>query len=278
MTMKKKPANRRAAGKQNDAAADAVIKKALTLFAEGKDRNETAKRLGYKNHRSLDMYFRRRNYRWDAVQGTYTVHETPKLPDEPGQEILTTKAQQIVALLSMEGKDPRQVAKLTGFSDIQQMADYMKGRGYVWDGESGNYVRDVGIVEVLPVEADACELIETEAYVVAESDNISAVPAEFNNTDLSQYIGMLTFLQKHKEKLYDLLMVKHEKKIPRYVIAGACMAKSLQIPVSLDKLVKNFSVEKNVSQKDVLTVALIEFLTKYGYDVEVEYMINVGRV
>jgi hypothetical protein len=56
------------------------------------------------------------------------------------------------------------------------------------------------------------------------------------------------------------------------------MAKSLQIPVSLDKLVKNFSVEKTVSQKDVLTVALIEFLTKYGYDVEVEYMINAGRV
>lgn len=39
---------------------------------------------------------------------------------------------------------------------------------------------------------------------------------------------------------------------------------------TLDQLVRDYSREKNISQRDVFTVALIDFFRRYGYEREVE--------
>jgi hypothetical protein len=43
----------------------------------------------------------------------------------------------------------------------------------------------------------------------------------------------------------------------------------------LDLLIREYSTEKNISQKDMFQIAMIEFLKKYGYRRETEALIGL---
>ncbi len=63
--------------------------------------------------------------------------------------------------------------------------------------------------------------------------------------------------------------------IPRYILTGVNIIKSIDIPNPLDRLVKEYSKDNNVSQKEVIQVALVEFLKKYGYADEVKAVLHI---
>ena len=61
--------------------------------------------------------------------------------------------------------------------------------------------------------------------------------------------------------------------IPRYFIPGFYGTKAVRMNHVLDNMITSFSEEKNMSQKEIVEVAIVEFFLKYGdADLMNEYM------
>lgn len=62
--------------------------------------------------------------------------------------------------------------------------------------------------------------------------------------------------------------------IPQYTIPGVAKTKTVQMIHSLDQMVTDFAKEKNMTQRDVFEVALIEFFKRFGYERQVEVLLK----
>ena len=92
---------------------------------------------------------------------------------------------------------------------------------------------------------------------------------------IERFLHLLELLEKNKDKLLDLVIPGSEKgKVPRYVVPGIAKTKTVQMMSNLEQLVVDFSREKNISQREVFEVALIEFFRKYGYEYEIESLLG----
>jgi hypothetical protein len=82
-------------------------------------------------------------------------------------------------------------------------------------------------------------------------------------------------LQRHKDRLLDFIIpTGNHGKVPRYVIPGIPVTKSVHMMSPLDRLVRDFSKEKNISQREIFEVALVEFFRRYGYEREIETLLG----
>jgi len=63
---------------------DTRVRKIIELL-KFMTRDEAAQKLGYKNYRSLDMYMRRKNFKYDSESGQYVPKENiaDKLKKDP---------------------------------------------------------------------------------------------------------------------------------------------------------------------------------------------------
>ena len=68
--------------------------------------------------------------------------------------------------------------------------------------------------------------------------------------------------------------VSETKSIPRYQVKGMYGTKAMRMANVLDELARRYSSERNISQREMFEVALIEFLMKYGYRDEVEEFLD----
>lgn len=64
--------------------------------------------------------------------------------------------------------------------------------------------------------------------------------------------------------------VSESKSIPRYQVKGMYGTKAMRMANVLDELARRYSMERNISQREMFEVAVIEFFLKYGYREEVE--------
>ena len=64
------------------------------------------------------------------------------------------------------------------------------------------------------------------------------------------------------------------KSIPRYQVQGRYGSKTMRMANVLDELARRYSMERNISQREMFEVALIEFFQKYGYRDEVEAFLD----
>lgn len=161
-------------------------------------------------------------------------------------KVNTSKEESIIALIG-GGQDVREVAKRKKFKDTQGMADYMRKRGYVWSTTEKNYV-------LQPQELPASP---PQKPVVQVEDNSIEVVLRF-----------LAELAQNKDRLLEQPI--QPGIIPRYALQGLIVNKGIRINQHLDSLVKDFSLERNIQQKDIIEVALIDFLRKHGYGLEVD--------
>lgn len=240
----------------------------LKSLLSGKNREEIALELNHKSYRTLDMYMRRRGYVWNGERQIYVkkVMESSTIEDEPP----TTKVQRIISLFNTN-LDPMEVAKKVGMKDHRTMAMYMKSKGYSWSSEKKNYVLVKGLVDF---EDNETSDIENEAANNITSINTTTQPPE--NIDVFgqferfiKLIPMLEVIDKNSDKVADLLSINSRNTIPRYIVGGITITKSLCMSHPLSELVKEFSIEKNISQREIFEVAIIEFLKKYGFENEV---------
>ncbi|NMM65132.1 hypothetical protein HBE96_21340 [Clostridium sp. P21] len=234
-----------------------LILKGLT---EGKSREELSEELRYKNYKSLDMYMRRKNWRWNQRTENYE-EEVPKATFEDNlnqAKTIGTKVGRVIDLFDSGVEDPMEVAKKTGFKNHIEMANHMINKNYVWNDELGNYVMKTGKLE------DKHDKLVTEQTL-----NIT------EEIDIKQFIPILKVLQNNKDKIVENLTPELQtNKIPTYLVPGIATILSAQMMSSLKFLLREFSNEKNITQRQILEVALIEFFNKYGYSYRVKEMLN----
>jgi hypothetical protein len=223
-------------------------------------RDEAAEELGYKNYKSLDMYMRRKNFRYDSQSGQYVPKENrvDKL-DRASKNYAPTKVVNIITAFEEVNADPMCIAKQEGFKDHKEMAEYMANKGYEWNVYKNNYVKAVRNVE----EKIADEILEE----VAATQN--------PQTGIDEYIPFIRFLYEKRDDIYQLLSgTKEDGTIPRYVVPGIVRTKAIYMSDMVAKLTAEFSKEKNVTQREVMEGALIEYLQKYGFKREVETLLK----
>ncbi|BAH07792.1 hypothetical protein [Clostridium kluyveri] len=233
------------------------VKLILKGLTEGKSREELAEELGYKNYKSLDMYMRRKHWRWNSKTEKYK-EEVPKTTfNDNLNKIKTigTKAGRVIDLFDSGIEEPITIAKKAGFRDHIEMAKHMRNQNYIWDEKSNNYVMRAGKLE--------------NETLTKQSLDITY------ETDINQFIPLLKMLQSNKDKLIENLMPELQThKIPTYLVPGIPTILSAQMMSSLKFLLKEYSNEKNITQRQILEVALIEFFNKYGYKYKVNKMLN----
>ena len=245
----------------------------LAGLSENKSRDELAEDLGYKNYRSLDMTMRRQGYCWDAGEGRYYKPSEQRLPASSRLRLTVPagKPGKIINSFAQGTLDVKEIAVREGFADHREMASYMKAQGYVWCANKNNYARDA----------------DEEDEVASAPDGSDVVPVPDRNVqfatgpsgDIQDYLPHLEWLRQNVSTLEAIIGDRtHEGaavgNIPRYAVPGIFITKSVHMSNQLDQLVRDFSVEKNISQRDIFAVALAEFFRKYGYRKQIETLLE----
>lgn len=243
----------------------------LRMLTEGMSRDEMAAKLGYSNTRSMHTVMNRKNFVWDERKKNY-VPAYSQYHDAVNQAIpSSSKMGQILSLFAKEGADAKEIAKRLGFADHREMASYIKGKGYVWDNEKQNYVKYTG---ELSEESDRKQELPEKP---TEEDAIRASPVSprLTGEGLERYLPLLDMLERNRDRLIDLLVpASTTGQIPRYAVPGIFTTKTVHMTNLLDQMVRDFSREKNISQREIFECALIEFFRRYGYEREVEQLLG----
>ena len=241
---------------------DERVHEILTKLAQGKSRDELGKEQKNNDYKALDMYMRRKGYRYDKKIQNYV----PKI-EEKVVPVNTSKATRVIQLLEVYTDEPMLVCQKLGFKDMQEVGDYMGMKGYQWNTELNNY-------EWKPqeIETGRNELIEE---MLRPSSTVE--DQEVEQTEFTSYLPILKLLMKNEERLTELLIPYGKgESIPRYTIKGVPQTKTIQMIHTLSNLVSEFAQENNMTQRDLFEVALIDFFKKYGYEKEAVQVLN-GR-
>ena len=236
---------------------DRKVEKILELL-KFQTRDEAAEELGYKNYRGLDQYMRRKNFVFDQKQQQYipAINRARGLDKDP-KSYAPTKVVSIITAFEEENADPKVIAKQAGFKDHREMAEYMKNKGYEWNAYKNNYLKAVGRVD---------EKEEPSELKEARED----LP-----DDLVEYVPFIRFLYEKRDDIYQLLTgVKEDGKIPRYAVPGLVRTKAIYMSDMIARLAAEFSKEKNVTQREIMEAALIEYLQKYGFKREIDSLLK----
>ncbi|HBX49251.1 MAG TPA: hypothetical protein DEF85_10220 [Clostridiaceae bacterium] len=230
----------------------------------GKTREEIASELNHKSYRTLDMYMRRRGYVWNSERQIYVKKNTDDLKITVEDETPTTKVQRIITLFN-SGLEPMEVAKKVGMKDHRTMAMYMKSKGYIWSSEKKNYTLEKGLVKEEPKLSENTNITDKKD-MTDKNENLD-VFGQFER--FVKLIPMLEMIEKNYDKIAERLSINSSNTIPRYIVGGVTITKSICMSYPLAELVKEFSIEKNISQREIFEVAIIEFLRKYGFENEI---------
>ncbi|WP_432354606.1 hypothetical protein [Sporosarcina sp. A2] len=238
---------------------DEKVKKILQVLGEGFSREEVAEQFRYTTYRSMDGYMNRKNFLWDKRKGTYVPADTFNAPLETMVNFPSDKVRRVVMELNKEGADLKEVALKVGFENHFEMARYMKSKGYEWSQEVRNYL------------STSPTMPKDEVNVAsASSDGTLVSSLSIGNGGVDQFSSLLEWLASNKDGLQSLLGASVASgRIPRFTIQGLFTTKSIHMTNTLDQMVRDFSKEKNINQREIFEVALIEFFQKYGYAREV---------
>ncbi|ESU34158.1 hypothetical protein G3A_02500 [Bacillus sp. 17376] len=240
------------------------VKKILQLLGEGLSREEVAEQFQYATYRSMDSYMSRKNFVWDKKKGTYIPADARKASLETIVNFPSDKVRRIVMELNKEGADLKKVSLKVGFENHLEMARYMKSKGFEWSQVAGNYL------STSPTMTN-----DEESVATANSDASLEGSLSIGNGGVEQFLPLLEWLASNKEGLQSLLGASvASRQIPRFTLPGSFVTKSVHMTNTLDLMVRDFSKEKNINQRDIFEVALIEFFQKYGYEREVETLLQ----
>lgn len=246
----------------NEPKYNAKVRKIIDLL-KFKTRHEVANEMNYKTYKSLDMFMRRRNFHFDPKQQQYIpanlVNKRPKR--SVSVTYAPKRAEAIMTAFEEENADPRTIAQNAGFESHKDMADYMKSKGFEWSIHKNNYVESVGYIEPLHEET------ETKP----PQPNLKGATAE----GIEEYVPFLRFLYEKRDEVYTLLSgIREDGKLPRYAVPGLVRTKAIYMSDLIAKLTAEFSEEKNITQREIVEGALIEYLQKYGFKQEVDSLLK----
>lgn len=244
------------------------LKLILQGFEEGRTRDELAVEYGYKDYKSLDVAFRRKGYIWRNNRYVQKV--------EPSRTQLTTveevpeRVKKILRLVEQFGDDLEIVARGAGYDDPRKMASYLASEGFFWSSEEKKYLpKGEGGSSVESSREEEKKVVTNAAPKVNEGE--TRVGSGFSKC----HFELLDFLLENEEQLKELVSNSHDKGfIPSYLVPGNLFTKSVHMSTLMDDLIKEYSNERNISQRNIIETALIEFFKKYGYRQRVEKLLQ----
>ena len=238
-----------------DQTSDEKLRVLLSALETGESRESLAMRLGYRHVKSLDSFLRRRGYIWDRYQQSYVKKPSEQasskgLPVQPPDLVA-----RVLTLWEKPNADAKEIAKQTGFSDHQKMGRYMESHGYVWSANTKTYVRSSS----------------TDAPKQTSNAEAVTVPPMPTEATWQSYGSLLSWLSQHQNVLQSIVSVSNDPKfLPRYIVPGVLVTKSVHMSHLLDQLARDYSREKHVSQREIFEVALTEFFQRHGYHNEIK--------
>ena len=138
-----------------------------------------------------------------------------------------------------------------------------------------NYVKTVGRIDVPePVAGMETELIPEPISLPVPGPTVQPTSGHVSE-GLEEYLPFLRYLYENRDGLYQLLTgIRDDEIIPRYTIPGEVKTKAIYMSDMVAKLAVEFCKEKNLSQREVMEGALLEYLMKYGFKREVDGLLN----
>jgi hypothetical protein len=249
---------------------------AIDGLTKGISREILADDLGYRNYKCMDIFLNRNGYKWNKQKQNYGAQEPMK--STKIALVPQGKTDQVIRFIAA-GKDIKETAVLTGFGEVQSLATFMLAKGHAWDDETGNYAKrtDVEDDSAIDVEAFLEDATETIHTVPIGTDTGLALSLE-EQFLLKQALPLLQQLLENKDTLEELMNcreVDEEAALPRFNIPGTYMTKCVHMTDLMGQLVKDYSVQNNVTQKNLFEVALVEFFRKHGYVREINTLLGV---
>lgn len=235
---------------------DEKVATVLQMLKEGYSQDEIVEFYGNKNWKSIDMYFRRKGFRWK--DDTFVPYDEEKEKERKERlasvQVELTKPAKIIRALEKEHADILEISVKNGFRSIEELGQYMMNKGYKWDSEKENYI------EYFP---------EPEEESQGKQGSNVATVCGTN----PQFEAILTYLVKHETQLKELLETE-EKQLPTFKLRGGNANKTLTMNNRIIALLVDYSDEHNMTQKTIVETALIEFFQKYGYKEEVNRLFH----
>lgn len=257
---------------------DERVNATLKGLLEGKSRDDLSEEFGLSSWKSLDIYMRRKGFAWDSERQTYipATSKVDKILEEVASGV-PVKAQQIIRKFEQYGKDadPKSIAKEMGFANHREMAEYMESKGLAWDSDKGNYVEFFKQPVSPGTGHGDSDGSASRKVLQMPLSKPMPVQGELDGEleKLLSFLPMLQLLAENKDRLLDLLMPSSEGHIPKYAIPGVPKTKSIYMSDLLARLVAEFSDTKNLSQREIVEAALVEYLKRYGFQYEVEKLL-----
>lgn len=252
------------------------VKTIMSGLLEGKSREDLAKDFQLSSWKSLDIYMRRKGFIWKSENNTYipAVTRVDTVISEVASNV-PVKAEQIIRKFNQYGTeaDPRVIASEMGFENHREMAEYMEQKGVSWDSEKGNYSANLKVGSTKNNVLNDVERSQGSSSFPPSSKKVLKNVQEEDFGNLSQYLPLLKMLGENKDRLIDLLMPTSSGAIKKYAVPGAPKTKSIYMSDLLARLMTEFSESKNLSQREIVEGAIVEYLRRYGYQLEVEKLL-----
>lgn len=249
----------------------------LKGLMEGKTREMLAEDFGLGSWKSLDIYLRRKGFAWDGSNSTYIpAINKAETTVEVQKSSVTNKAKMIIKCFKEMGNnsDPRAIAKKFGFKDHRELGEYMDSKQLFWDSEKKNYY---GVMFGDSAHKPMKEVITSKGRTIQRDVTKQAGSISTDSEvsmELAAYLPLLELLLQNKERLLTLLMPEATGTIPRYTVPGKSNTQSIYMTDALIHLLKKFCESRNLKQRDVVEAALIEFFRRYGYQQEVDKLLQ----
>ncbi|OXS25296.1 MAG: hypothetical protein BI182_06010 [Acetobacterium sp. MES1] len=272
----KEPKETKESKEQIEPIYDRRVNATLAGLMEGKTRESLAEGFKLTNWRSLDTYMRRKGFTWDSVNQTY-VPATTRV-DTILEELSSNtpiKAEMIIKRFEEMGddSDPRAIATEFGFRDHHELGEYMESKHLFWNSETNNYAEMFGDATNDPL-AEMGDLDNKTLPPVGKNQTKSAMVTEGGLAELEAYLPLLEMLLQNRDRLITLLMPQSDGTVPRYAVPGNCSTQSVYMSILMGRLMKEFCESRNLKQRDVVEGALIEYFKRYGYQREVDKLLQ----
>lgn len=240
----------------------------LKEISEGYNREDIYKKYGYSSIRTMDAFFRRRGF--IVKNGKYIKRDEyrSKMLDQISGSI-PFRAKMIASKFKKDGvlANPSDIAKTFGFQDYTEMNNYMRNNNMFYNSSTKTYEpRIIKKTDLLSGLTGRDEKIEQAKNLISKNDD---------EEDSSKYYQLLNYLYENKERLVELCTPSLSDNTPqRYLIPGGKKVKSIYLSQGLSAIIDDFSHSKNITIREMVEGAVIEYLIKYGYRSEIEILLS----
>lgn len=256
--------------------ADEIVEK----INKGESPDTLAVKYGFAHKHSMDSLLRRKGYK--CAKGKYYKEPTENPVNFAYTSVKAeTVANQYNTYVKSGLNIPEGFYKEFGFADKREMQDYLLENGVRYNMTTRCYEADPEAVRKKQMEPENTLRSEERKALLqnmepqnTENTNTSNEEQAADN-QFQRYLPFLETLYQHKEQLLPILVPNAMDKVPpRISIGGQRRIKSVYIASALILLLDEYCSKTGLTIREVVEVSLVEYFSKYGYEKEIDHILN----